>query len=273
MKKLGYYLDFLMQACVRPRMWRHPVDYLFLLSHMRSRSTLLAHILGSHPEIAGYREFLRPYRSIYGFMRLRYWTLKELSWSHPRYLQDKILHKSYTPEAEIFARFQVRSILFIREPIGTLKSIVRMGQKAGEPNHQNPTWAAQYYRDRTQELVALAEALPKQSWIYFDSDELINTPQSLLGRIQSFLNLRSPLSTEYQKFDGTGIGGLGDPSKHIHAGKILNLDKDRNADIQLEASLVNEATAIYQEVSEALRNHSGQFQGITSTAASEKTEF
>ena len=35
--------------------------YLFVLSHMRSFSSLLCHILGSHPEIAGYAEAHQAY--------------------------------------------------------------------------------------------------------------------------------------------------------------------------------------------------------------------
>ena len=32
---------------------RHSGEFLFVISHMRSYSSLLCHILGSHPEISG----------------------------------------------------------------------------------------------------------------------------------------------------------------------------------------------------------------------------
>src|SRR5215467_8996279 len=51
---------------VRPR--RH----LFVFGHMRSYSSLLCHILGSHPEIDGYCETHIKYRWYFDLLRLRY---------------------------------------------------------------------------------------------------------------------------------------------------------------------------------------------------------
>ena len=45
--------------------------YLFVLGHMRSYSSLLCHILGSHPQINGYCETHVKYRSRFDLLRLR----------------------------------------------------------------------------------------------------------------------------------------------------------------------------------------------------------
>jgi hypothetical protein len=37
-------------------------QYLFVISHMRSRSSLLSHILGSHPQVIGYSELHQSYQ-------------------------------------------------------------------------------------------------------------------------------------------------------------------------------------------------------------------
>ena len=56
---------------------RHPSvylgrrEYVIVLSHMRSYSTLLAHLLGSHPEIAGYAEMHTSYAQRRDLLRLR----------------------------------------------------------------------------------------------------------------------------------------------------------------------------------------------------------
>jgi hypothetical protein len=46
--------------------------YIFLLSHMRSYSTLLCHILGSHSEVSGYSEARQAYVGIRDLFTLRY---------------------------------------------------------------------------------------------------------------------------------------------------------------------------------------------------------
>ena len=44
-------------------MRRSQTNYLFLLSHMRSYSSLMSHLLGSSPQIDGYGEMHLRYRT------------------------------------------------------------------------------------------------------------------------------------------------------------------------------------------------------------------
>ena len=44
--------------------------YLFVVGHMRSYSSLLAHILGSHPRIVGYAEMHQKYRNVLDLLEL-----------------------------------------------------------------------------------------------------------------------------------------------------------------------------------------------------------
>ena len=71
-----------------------PYRILFVLSHMRSGSSLLTHILNSNPEIIGYGETHLDYESEKDFKALMfrvYWRLRDLNMNHT-YLLDKVLH-------------------------------------------------------------------------------------------------------------------------------------------------------------------------------------
>src|SRR5688572_25028043 len=48
----------------------HAAGYLFVIGHMRSYSSLLAHILGSHPRIVGYAEMHQKYRTVLDLLEL-----------------------------------------------------------------------------------------------------------------------------------------------------------------------------------------------------------
>jgi hypothetical protein len=54
------------------------VKTLFLLGHMRSYSSVLSHILGSHPQISGYCETHTKYRTWVDLWKLR-WRVRKLT--------------------------------------------------------------------------------------------------------------------------------------------------------------------------------------------------
>jgi hypothetical protein len=54
---------------MEPALWKFH-RYLMLLAHARSYSTLLCHILGSHPQICGYSEAMIPYETAVDLIRL-----------------------------------------------------------------------------------------------------------------------------------------------------------------------------------------------------------
>src|SRR4051812_40983666 len=72
--------------------------YLLLLSHMRSYSSLLAHVLGSSPEVDGYGETLLRYQLPLDLWRLRRQVRR--STGQPlrgTWLLDKVLHNRIKP--------------------------------------------------------------------------------------------------------------------------------------------------------------------------------
>ena len=100
-----------------------PRKSIFLCSrHMRSYSTLLTHILGSHEEISGYSEINQSYRWWYDLMRLRYKVyLANNNQLSGRFVLDKILHNRRYISDSILNRNDVHIILMLRNPEDTAK--------------------------------------------------------------------------------------------------------------------------------------------------------
>ena len=101
--------------------------YLFVLGHMRSYSSLLCHILGSHPQIDGYCETHVKYRTRFDLLRLRSRVVKLTG--EPlsgRYVLDKVLH-NYPLASSILRSPNTLSIVLVRRPVPTVQSIVNMG--------------------------------------------------------------------------------------------------------------------------------------------------
>ena len=85
---------------------------------MRSYSTLLGHLIGSHPQVTGYAEQHRSYRSFVDLTELRYgiWKLSDYEVKGD-YLFDKILHNKHIISDDVLERRDVLPIYGIREPI------------------------------------------------------------------------------------------------------------------------------------------------------------
>ena len=201
--------------------------YIFILSHMRSYSTLLAHLLGSHPEISGYAERSISYRSslrLYG-LRLRMTFSRELG--RARYVLDKILHDGYVVSHSVLRRRNVVPIILVRSPEPTVASIFGLGALAGaQPWYTDPEAVTGYYERR---LARLAEygAWARDRAILLRSEDFLRDTQLVLARLTEELGLGAPLSTTYRLFERTGQPGYGDPSPHILAGSVVAPKRDR----------------------------------------------
>ena len=179
-------------------------------------------------------------------MRLRLQTYKEFKWEQTRFLQDKVLHDHYTPPLEVLRAFPTKSILFIREPIESIKSIIAMGRKNGNQVYESSSFACDHYCSRIEDIIAIAQGLSQEDYLFFNSSQIVEKTDSTLKNIEDFLELQTPLKNSYELFKDTGKPLKGDSSKNIQAGKVLDLNTDRYADIQLDEAIITEATAAYQ---------------------------
>jgi len=226
--------------------------YVLVLSHMRSRSSLLAHLLGSHPEIDGYSELNQPYTRRRDLMRMRANVSASLE-GKPlggRLLLDKVLHSHHRVGETILGRPDVKVIFLVREPAPTISSILAMNDSLpGLAIYPGERGAVAYYTDRL-DLLAQKGRDRGRDQLVVRSEELMADPENTLDRVALYLGLSSPIETTYSTFARTGEPGRGDFSDAIRQGRIV-ADTDRSA-IAIRPELLAEAQRSYARTMQRL---------------------
>jgi hypothetical protein len=234
----------------RPAIFTSKKKYLFVLSHMRSYSTLLAHILGSNEEVSGYSEINQRYRGWCDLMRLRYKVyLANNDQLSGRFVLDKILHNRYYISDSIFNRNDVHIILMLRNPEDTLKSIINMQTRAANTEKRIPHIDLErvlgYYIRRLKQLEKYGFSKRSQT-LYLDSENLLEDISRALEFLTEQLHLKQKLQKTYSTFKYTGIYLHGDTSERIKEGKI-NLQKNIYSNIQIPKETLRQAEEVYRE--------------------------
>ena len=187
---------------------------------MRSRSTLLAHILGSNPEICGYNELHQSYDDPLSLLKMRVKLNYDVDGSFKnKYLLDKVLHNAYLVADQVMEAAQPKVVFLLRNAESSLQSIIRMGKYPATKEYANPYVAMDYYCGRLQELAAYSNKM-SGNYFFIESDDLLNKNELVLGNLSNWLGLEEPLSKNYSIFRNTGKHGFGDMSAHIKAGVI-----------------------------------------------------
>lgn len=231
---------------------------IFLLSHMRANTSLFGHLLGSHPQVEGYYEMHIGY---YSWKSL--WRQKLLHFAGhaakpgARWMFDKVLHDGHAVAPGILLRPSSRSILMLRTPAQSIKSLVVLyRQTSPQLPEAQPEGAARYYIDRLQTLADLGGQLAGRCF-YLDAEALISDTAGTLQALGGWLGLDGPIPTEYQTFSKTGRGNAGDTSSRLRSGKVSNSGNDYSA-ITVPAPLMQQAEDAYARHRASLVRHSAQ---------------
>jgi hypothetical protein len=238
--------------------------YLFVLSHARSYTTLLCHILGSHPQISGYGETVLPYETAADLYRLNAKACEDGNYrSDCEYVLDKVLYDGLTVSDKVLGLARVIPIFVVREPGPSIASLTRMRVREHALGMQ--TWdegidrratarsAANYYTDRLETLRAYCdrlEALGRRG-IFLPAESLLDDTAGTLRFLERALGLDGPLREEYAIFEKTGEPGFGDTSKAIRAGRIVK-DRSEQEPIPIPADLLARAEEAYASCVNAL---------------------
>lgn len=194
--------------------------FLLLVSHMRSYSSLLSHLVAESPEVDGYGELHQSYLSTVDLAKMAVGV--QGSYDDPisgDILFDKVLHRRYELAPEITQRQDVHVILSVRTPGPTLASLIALGQRDASVGWAaNPERALQHYERRLSDLVALAPNCRAAGVLV--ADEVVRNPASTLAAISRFAELTTSLTTTYQVHPLTGHARFGDSSSAIMAGNI-----------------------------------------------------
>jgi hypothetical protein len=218
--------------------------YILVLSHMRSYSSLLCHILGSHPQISGYAEMHQSYRNRLDLMRLRVRVFRSLGGVlDGPFVLDKILHNEYTVSDSVLNHPAVLPIFLVRRPGPSLTSIVEMGRRLPDVGwYSDRAAVTNYYESRLEELTRLAGSVDR-SFLFIRAEDVVDDTARAFQLLCSFLGLEQPLEESYSLFEHTGEPGWGDDSTIIREGIIV---RDRGADvIDFEDVLLSRATLAY----------------------------
>ncbi len=207
---------------------------LFLISHLRSGSTLFLHVLNTNPRIAGYGERHQFYRDRRDLARLTLDVSRSLR--HVRtsgtYFMDKV-NFDYVVNRELLREDYVRTVFLLREPQQTLPSLLwyrtgATGHTPGEPPFEtwNEELTVQYYVQQLRVIEEYAGAVgdPNRAFVTTYKELVKDTPTTLAA-LQHFLDLEQPLSSEYERIWSTGHRIHGDTSQNIKSGRILKKKK------------------------------------------------
>lgn len=241
-------------SLARPRAATGRHDYLLLLSHMRSYSSLLAHLLGTSPEINGYGEMLLRYRTRLDLWRLRSKIRKATGAPlQGRWLLDKVLHNHIRPLDRWLPQQRVRAVIFVRRPVPTLQSMLTLAAEQRDAQFRDdPQRCCDYYVSRLHRLREDAHRLGDGA-VYFDAEALVDRPQPLLSGLSHWLGLQQPLAPRYTVGRRSGEVGFGDPSANIRSGCVLPATASTiQRDWVLPKDVVAEAEAAYRRCRDVL---------------------
>jgi len=208
---------------------RHTGRFLFVVSHMRSFSSLLCHILGSHPEISGYGEAQLSYFSRLDLQRLAR-KVQQITGNPAlgRYVLDKILHNHREIAPGILDRPEIKVLFLLRNPEDTVQSILNMSRARGHKGKfSDPARVLDYYVTRLRQLEDYCAHLGGNA-LFLESERLLGDTERVLVELARWLELGESLKADYRTFRFSGEAGYGDPSPTILAGTVIRDDEARH---------------------------------------------
>lgn len=210
---------------MNPQVLFYNGNYVFIISHMRSRSSLLSHILGSNEEIVGYREFHQSYNNMQDLKRLRMKILFDTKETFSaRYVLDKILNNNCELSDEILHMNNIKFIFLLREPTETLKSTIDLGDLTGIDWYKDVEQVKDYYIKRLDVMKKYVDIVYNRSF-FIDSNDIVENTEEVLNDVSEWLMLDKKLDQNYSTFESTGKkNGAGDPSENISAGTIIKTE-------------------------------------------------
>jgi len=223
---------------------RPPFKYIFILSHMRSGSTLLVHLLSSHAKIAGFGEVGIMYRSPAELdeLLLKLSDFYKQGRMSQTFALDKLLQNVLLEDKSILDREDVYPLFLLRDPEQALPSIghvyTHVYPEAAPHLAGDLHTATDYYQSRLACLADYAKNLRrKEPAAFITHNQLLTETRSVFAFLQNWLKLDTPFSEEYRTHQATGKAGIGDFSDTIKTGKIVRGEKHDYATVPPECIL------------------------------------
>jgi hypothetical protein len=223
-------------AQVHNALQRREYRYVFILGHMRSGSTVLAHILTSHPNFVGAGETHTDYKTSSDLPKLIPKTcelLRKIELGIAPYVVDQINH-SYVTDEVLGSSSIYKCVIIIRAPEGALKSLIALfGWNEG--------MALECYVERLTQISRYGGNLRDRAMLV-EYDDLVDKTEETLALLTQFFDVAPPLTSNYSKSKVTGK--MGDPSKNIFSGRII---RTRGHENNLSAEVMTNANAAFHK--------------------------
>lgn len=225
------------------------LEWLFMLGHMRSGSSLLVHLLNSNPEVLGYGETPIRYTGRRSFVELHDHVLDQFekngqpSGSEYRYVMDKILWHKNIQSRRFLKQVPLSVIVIVRTPTEALPSILSLDLD----EIQTPEEALSYYvgrLTRMREILSIYDS----SFAFVTYSDLTEQTNKTLRRISEYLALKEQLTPTYETMWSTGESGIGDPSDRIKEGQIKRSNNSYN--VNVDTKIINRARKKYRNFCE-----------------------
>ena len=173
-----------------------------------------------------------------------------------RYIMDKILHDMHIKNEVLLNEPEIHCIFLIRDPAETISSMIKLWGENGDEVIQlfSVEEYVDYYCNRLNSLKRYAELLNNKNRAFFlTHNQFINHTDDVFRGLESFLNLRSPLSEIYTKTPVTGNRKVGDWSGNLESGKIM---RKASPDLcSIREDLLERAKTAYDDCCSCLVQH------------------
>lgn len=231
-----------------------PVRYIFILSAMRSGSTLLQHIAGQQEHVLSAGETKIEYTSPQQLTELQdylfdYQDIPPEKRDPAQWVfLEKCVHPRYLPEITPAVTPQTRFLFILRHPHPSLSSLL---EQKNWPYTESTEAALFYYKERLQQLINLATALPDpRKACFLTYEDLLRNPETHLAKLTAFLGMPSPLRQDYRSQKWTAKLSLGDVSENIRKREII--PNQRRDLVELTSAQHTELDNLYQATCQKL---------------------
>ena len=221
-----------------PRIKRSPSGKaVFVISHMRSGSTLLTNLLASSDEICGYGETAVKY-TFNNSDALLFDDLSRVlgvdAVIRSKYVLDKLLHNDLGFPEWCSSFSEAKYIVLIRDPSDALRSMMKMPRTRDiDDEEMRMRVYCDYLYSRLSSIDFFMSQVGVDRVIVIQYEDLIGGNESVLCQVSSFLGLSANLDGKYTVDSKTCVWGVGDASENIKSGRIMPRQKLESADINV----------------------------------------
>jgi hypothetical protein len=220
---------------------RREYRYVFVLAHGRSGSTLLSHVLASHPNFTGAGELFLTYTTPSDLPNLILTTCEYLhKWRVcTPFIVDQINQDQFLTDETLKSSLVHKCVILIRSPEATLKSMMKVFGR-------QETAACRYYVERLATLAHYGSILRERA-ILVEYDDLIEHTEETLAGLTRLFAVDPPFSPEYVVHRATGK--TGDPSANLLTGRIFRTPEHA---IAISPEVMAEATPAFVQCRQQL---------------------